>query len=379
MITNPANGFTITSPNGETTIVPKVSEAASNSTVVEGVAAVSANASSQVDTILRPDYNGVQIFQAIRSEASPEKYSWTVQLYEGQVLKLADSDHAEVLYESGKRAFLITAEEAHDATGKEVPTSLEVNGNVLTLNVEFHTGTFVYPIIAGAGWETSYKVPLLIEGPEDELEIAERDKAESEAEEAPVSIPPEGLSEVEAEEWLASDNVSDEIIPAPAPSPSGGGASASSLDEKVVKPFSICAEMGCGKWWVEIRNPSYHYKLNQNVKFTSWWQPGTQVHAESWRAAWAAPVISAHTCGAGFVEPYQVWEGEHRHLTAWARFLITATVYIPKINETVEEENRLALQIWVWPNGFQQRVKKSWEVTVDWIQDVGTCVPINEL
>ena len=107
--------------------------------------------------MIRPEYNGVQIFQAIRSEAAPEKYSWTVQLYEGQVLQLVDSDHAEVLYESGKRAFLITAEEAHDATGKEVPTSLEVNGNVLTLKVEFHSASFVYPIISGAGWETSTK------------------------------------------------------------------------------------------------------------------------------------------------------------------------------------------------------------------------------
>ena len=53
------------------------------------------------------------------------------------------------MYESGKRAFLITAEEAHDATGKEVPTSLEVSGNVLSLKVEFHKDAFVYPVLAG--------------------------------------------------------------------------------------------------------------------------------------------------------------------------------------------------------------------------------------
>jgi sugar lactone lactonase YvrE len=378
MTTNPAAGVTITSPYGETTIAPVATEASTTS-IVEGVAAVSANSRSQADTIVRPDYNGVTIFEAIRSEASPEKYSWNVQLYEGQVLRLADSEHAEVVYESGKRAFLITPEQAHDATGKEVPTSLEVNGNVLTLKIEFHSGSFVYPIIAGAGWETSYKVPVLIEGPEDELEIAEREKAESEAEEAPVSIPPEGLSEAEAAEWLAVGPVPDEIIPAPAPSPSGGEASASmTLDEKVVKPYKVCAEMGCGKWWAEIRNPSYHYGLTRNWKFWSEWQPGTQVIAETFRAAWAAPVISAEPCGAGSVGPSKVWEGEHKHLTAWARFLITATIYIPKINETVDKENRLALQIWVWPNGFQQRVKDSWEVTEQWITTVGTCVPADE-
>lgn len=131
---------------------------------------MSANVSNEVDSVIRPEYNGVETFQAIRSEQSPEKFSWTVHLYEGQTLVLVNQSQAEVLYEGGKPAFLITAEQAHDATGKEVPTSLEVSGNVLTLHVEIHSGSFVYPVVAGAGWETGYLVPVVVQGPEDELE-----------------------------------------------------------------------------------------------------------------------------------------------------------------------------------------------------------------
>jgi sugar lactone lactonase YvrE len=365
MTNNPAAGFTITSPYGETTIVPKVSEGASSTSIVEGVAGVSANASSQVDSVIRPEYNGVQIFQAIRSEASPEAYSWSVQLYPGQVLELVDSHHAQVMYESGKRAFLIAAEEAHDATGKEVPTSLEVNGNVLTLKVEFHKSSFVYPILAGAGWETSYRVPVLIEGPEDELEIQEREQAESEQpSEAPAPPPPASgyFSEAEALRVIARSAVEEEIIPAPASVALGNGASASGIPEKVVKPYRVCARITCDYWHVELKNPSYHYYRNQNGHDTAYWQSGTEVHSNWWSNSIYWPELEVGGWGCGFTGPGQVWSGQQKHLTIWGRYLIVATAFLPS-GDTFDKANHLGLQIWVWPNGKQQRVTTDWDET----------------
>jgi hypothetical protein len=71
-----------------------------------------------------PGYNGVQSFGEIRSESSPETYSWQVHLGPRQKLRLANPNQAEVIYEDGTVSFLITAEPAHDATGATVPTSL---------------------------------------------------------------------------------------------------------------------------------------------------------------------------------------------------------------------------------------------------------------
>jgi len=361
MTTNPAAGFTISSPYGETTIVPAVSTGASSTVIAEGVAGVSANVSPEVDSVIRPEYNGVEIFESIRSDASPEKYSWAVHLYGSQTLHLIDSHNAEVLYESGKRAFLISAELAHDATGKEVPTSLEVSGNVLTLVVGFHKGTFVFPILAGSGWETAYRVPVFIQGPENELEIEAREKAEQEASEPTPPPPASGyFSEAEALNVIGAKGMGDDIIPAPEPIPTGGGASASSIPEKVVQPFKVCSELSCGVWHAEIKNPSYHYKKNENGRLTSYWQTGTEVHSEWWWPWYYSPELELQGYGVGFVGPSQVWSGQHEHLTAWARFKVTAIAFLYD-GDYLDFTNRLALQIWIWPNGFQQRIKKHWD------------------
>lgn len=133
------------------------------------------------------------------------------------------------------------------------------------------------------------------------------------------------FSQAEAQKLIASGAVSDEIIPAPDPPSSGsGGASASSILERVVKPYKICAKMSCGYWWVEMKNPSYHYKRNANGRATSYWQTGTHLHSEAWYPWYYWPELTAESCGNGFTGPSQVWGGEQKHLTIWARFKITA-------------------------------------------------------
>jgi sugar lactone lactonase YvrE len=370
MTTDPSEGFTIHSPEGQTKITPVVGQGASSTSIAEGVAAVTANTGQEADLVVRPEFNGVQTFQAIRSAESPETYSWQVHLAEGQSLRLANSTQAEVVYEDGTLAFLISAEAAHDATGTAVPTSLSVNGSILTLKVEFRSGQFVYPVVAGQGWETSYRVPVIVEGPEDETQIREREereRAEREAQEAGEEAappPPSGnaFTPSEAQEMMKSGAV-EEIVPAPAP-PSGGGATASSVEVKTVKPLKVCQTDHCSIWHVELKNPSYFYKLNSNNRLTAWWEPGTQVHS-SWYYPWYyAPELNVEGNGCGFVGPGQVWQGEHKHLTIWGRYTISATAFLPD-GGGFTETNHLALQIWVWPNGYQQRIVKHWTPNVE--------------
>lgn len=367
MSTNPATGFTIESPEGETHITPAVGENASPTTITEEVAGVSANVSSEADSVIRPEYNGVQTFQEIRSEQSPEKYSWTVHLYEGQTLVLVNPSQAEVLYEGGKVAFLITAEQAHDATGKEVSTSFEVSGDVLTLHVELHKTSYVYPIVAGAGWETSYLVPVEIEGPEDEAQIREREERERAEREQPVeeAAPPPpasgAFSESEAQRVLKSGSFQ-EIIPAPEPSGAGGGATASRTPEKTVKRFEVCEIDHCSIWHVELWGATYNYKHvgeGAHQRWTSWWQEGTEIRSHWYWNGIYSPELEVNGWGCGFTGPGYVWSGDHEHLTAWGRYAIHTITFTPN-GDTFEQTRYLALQIWVWPNGYQQRVEKEW-------------------
>jgi len=121
----------------------------------------------------------------------------------------------------------------------------------------------------------------------------------------------------------------------------------------------VCEPDHCGIWHVELKNPAYFYKINSNNRMTAWWESGTQVHS-SWYYPWYyAPELNVEGNDCGFVGPGQVWEGEHRHLTVWGRYTITASGITPG-GDVVTERNYLALQIWVWPNGYQQRVEKHW-------------------
>lgn len=80
---------------------------------------------------------------------------------------------AEIVYEDGTRAVLISAEQAHDAVGTSVPTSLSVTeGNILTLVVAHKDASYVYPVVAGAGWQGGYSTEIVV-GPKDDQEVKE--------------------------------------------------------------------------------------------------------------------------------------------------------------------------------------------------------------
>jgi hypothetical protein len=115
---------------------------------------------------VRPLSDGGMVFGTIRGSADPEEFSFSVDLAEGQKLRLVDERNAEVFYQGeGFTAFSISAESAHDANGTNVPTTLSVSlPNIVTLTVHHREGNpaaggapFTYPILAGSGWEGGFR------------------------------------------------------------------------------------------------------------------------------------------------------------------------------------------------------------------------------
>jgi PASTA domain len=127
-----------------------------------------------------PEFTGLTTFGPIEGPSDPEEFSWEVTLGKDQSLKSIDSRKAEVVYGDGTTAYAIQAEEASDAVGSTVPTSLSVSdGDVITLIVHHHAGNpaaggapFVYPIVAGPGWEGGFHTEV-VAGPKDQQELKE--------------------------------------------------------------------------------------------------------------------------------------------------------------------------------------------------------------
>lgn len=142
----------------------------------ENAAAVATNLKRETDMVTRPLYDGALTYGIIRSVESPEQFSWTVELLAGETLTQLDAQHAEVFME-GHPVLGISAEPAHDAVGTVVPSSLSVSGDVVTLTIKHRPSTelpasYVYPIMAGAGWQGGFQV-FPVDGPPPEEHPAE--------------------------------------------------------------------------------------------------------------------------------------------------------------------------------------------------------------
>jgi hypothetical protein len=116
-----------------------------------------------------PPYNAGTNFGIIDGPTDPEEYSWEVTLHEEQELVEVDDQRAAVIYGDGTTAFVINAQEAHDAQGASVPTSIAVSeGKIIILTVHHQAGNpaaggapFHYPIVAGAGWEGGFQSTVI--------------------------------------------------------------------------------------------------------------------------------------------------------------------------------------------------------------------------
>lgn len=104
------------------------------------------------------------VFGQINGPEDPEEYCFEVTLGEEQELRQIDERHVQAFYSGGQPSFEITAEDATDAEGATVPTTLTMTGSkVVTLTVHHREGNplaawapFHYPVVAGSGWEGGF-------------------------------------------------------------------------------------------------------------------------------------------------------------------------------------------------------------------------------
>lgn len=137
-------------------------EGATNASLIETNAAVSADTGLNTDTAVRPLNNGGLIFENIREESGPENFSYRVTLGEEQELIQIDERTVQVYLTGGYPSFTISAKPASDAVGTAVPTTLKkTSRDIVTLTVHHRAGhegkPFVYPVVGGSGWEGGFK------------------------------------------------------------------------------------------------------------------------------------------------------------------------------------------------------------------------------
>ena len=196
----PEDGFTVNTADGPMSVEPVgTSQAASPVETTSDIATIASNTGSAVDTIIRPVYDGSMMFQSIRAPSGGDEFSWRVNLRPGQTLK-SEGDRTVMVYSSfGTPHFAINVMQAHDAIGSNVPTTLSVTQpNVITLKVLHKAGNpavgnapFVYPVIAGSGWEGGIAVHKVV-GPPPTEGYWESDTLEVGA---PEPVPPAESSE----------------------------------------------------------------------------------------------------------------------------------------------------------------------------------------
>jgi RHS repeat-associated protein len=107
-----------------------------------------ANVQTDTDfvTDLLPD--GVETFDVLRSQQSPERLSFEVDVPDGGSLALDDpSQVVEIKDRDGKVVAMVGPSMATDADGQRVPATWTVQGTLLQIQVDHLKGDFRYPIL----------------------------------------------------------------------------------------------------------------------------------------------------------------------------------------------------------------------------------------
>jgi len=108
------------------------------------------NATVDTDLLSAAVPNGVETFAILRSPASPESLSWRFVLPTGATLQPV-MDAANAVKEidviaNGKTELAVPAPTAADAQGKSVPTTMALDGDVLTITAPHRAKDYAYPI-----------------------------------------------------------------------------------------------------------------------------------------------------------------------------------------------------------------------------------------
>ena len=303
---DPTEGVTINAPEGEIQVTPTSKMSGESSTsVTEGSASVTPNTGYETDTVIRPIFNGVMNFQAIRGPEAPLVYSWEIELGSGQYLEQINGETVGLYYEDGTLAMSIHTEEARDAVGTAVPTSLEQTGaDEIALTVHHREKAYVYPVIAGPAFQTGYAATLIT----------------TPTIEPPPPPPPVGP---------APGDPGYEESPEPIPSTGGytvappqfGGATASSVNPEMTAKMWDCQTHVCevGAWRVNFKE-QFHFNGHKGiVGGYSWHNDSSDYHnCDDYRAIYPWS-ISVNAC---------VWIGNYayygygEHMCAQMRYHI---------------------------------------------------------
>lgn len=96
--------------------------------------------------LLSPISDGLELSAMLLSRNSPERLAFDLSLPQGAVLQANENGGAEVVDDQGKVLAIVTAPQAVDAQGNEVPVSLSVDEGSLVLEVDHREMDVTYPL-----------------------------------------------------------------------------------------------------------------------------------------------------------------------------------------------------------------------------------------
>jgi hypothetical protein len=99
------------------------------------------------DLLVSPTSTGVELFDQLRSEDSPETLRFQLNLPAGATLVADEVGGAEVKLSGGPTLAHIPPPAAEDAQGTAVPVELQVEGDALVLRVPHREGEYAAPIL----------------------------------------------------------------------------------------------------------------------------------------------------------------------------------------------------------------------------------------
>ena len=104
--------------------------------VIDGASVLYANTQTDADTVIKPTTLGFDADTVLRSVDSPAQLSFRVGLPPGaQLAEQSDAPGSVEIVKDGTRLAVVLAPSAQDATGTNVPVSMSVAGDTLTLTV----------------------------------------------------------------------------------------------------------------------------------------------------------------------------------------------------------------------------------------------------
>jgi len=153
---------------GGLAIAPVGTEGAGNGRLFGDKNVFYPEAMADTDLLASPTSGGVELFDQLRSERSPQTLRFHVDLPLGAALRSDGTGGAAVVSNDGATLASVPAPDAQDAQGTHVPVELEVGEDAIVLAVNHREADFAYPILVDPevqtdsfGWYWGYDLAAL--------------------------------------------------------------------------------------------------------------------------------------------------------------------------------------------------------------------------